>query len=198
MLKLTGAHNYGRLDYKARPRPREIEVILNGRRRIQVRLRDDVMHKQLVRLPGIRLKSLEIRVRSTYPGKGANKGCGFKEIELLPGLAKAAAADERKYEARPITTLVAKAGEKSEKWRFTTNGVDDGWMMPDHRVRGWRSGIAGFGEKRSRTVRTLWRAPDLHMRRKFLIPRGGVGELMIEMAYAGNITIWLKLALKTK
>lgn len=82
-LKLVGANNYGAEDDDW-ARPRDVEIIINGRKRIEVTLPDDCRSKHSVDIGKLRVRRIRVQIKSLYPGKKQATRVGLKEIELHP------------------------------------------------------------------------------------------------------------------
>lgn len=82
-LKLVGTHKYscGDEDWA---RPKDIEVVVNGRKRIRVTLPDDVRRKHSISIGKMRVRRIRVEIKSRYPGTKKKARVGLKEIELHP------------------------------------------------------------------------------------------------------------------
>jgi hypothetical protein len=80
-LKLAAAWQVGKPhDFLARPK--EVELSLGKGRTVRVTLPDEGRAKHEILFKKTSIKSLEIRVLSTWPGKGS-KTIGLAEVELF-------------------------------------------------------------------------------------------------------------------
>lgn len=82
VLKLVGAYDYGKQDDNW-ARPKDIEIVVNGRKKILVTLPDDVRRKHTVEIGKLTVRRLRVTIKSTYPGKSKASRVGIKEIELF-------------------------------------------------------------------------------------------------------------------
>lgn len=82
-LKLVGAHKYSNADDEW-SRPKDIVVTLNGRKRLNVTMPDDVRRKYSIEIPKLRLRRIRIEIKTRYAGRVEAGRVGFKEVEIYP------------------------------------------------------------------------------------------------------------------
>ncbi|MBK7876897.1 MAG: hypothetical protein IPJ77_14320 [Planctomycetes bacterium] len=84
--RLTLAHALTRVRDAAKPRAREVEVVVNGDVKLRVVMDADNRLKSSVELPPrTPIRSLELRILSLHDGKLGTTPVGFSEIELSGG-----------------------------------------------------------------------------------------------------------------
>jgi len=83
-IKFTGAHPYADNDTNF-GRPKDVEVIINGRRRFKRHLPDTVRRKHVITFDRMKVSRVTIRIKSLYPGTraGEEQLVGIKEIEVM-------------------------------------------------------------------------------------------------------------------
>lgn len=54
-------------------------------------------------------------------------------------------------------------------WSYTTENPGEGWTRPDFKETGWRKGPAGFGDREEGLLSTRWSAPDIWLRKPFIV-----------------------------
>lgn len=68
-----------------------------------------------------------------------------------------------------VKTVLPTAQDQDVEWAYTTARPGAGWMQEDYDDGPWSQGPAGFGTRGTpgATVRTVWKSPDIWLRREF-------------------------------
>jgi hypothetical protein len=90
-------------------------------------------------------------------------------------------------------TLVPTARQEAGVWRYTMEKPGGEWMKPGFDASAWKQGPAGFGMKGTpgSEVRTLWRSPDIWIRREIALPQGKLGELLLRIHHDEDAEVYL-------
>jgi len=179
-------------------RAKDIEIRINNRRPIQVRLEDRPNSKQYIPFSKTVVRSIRIDVTSLYPGVNAREKtvCGFAEVELF----RDRHPEDLKKLPASTKYLLALARHGPVEWRYVFTAPPEGWSDFGFRGGAWKKGDAGFGSKASTFLsrRTEWAGKDVWARREFIFPRGDPGEVRLEICHDDDVTVWINgiLALK--
>lgn len=190
-IKVVQAHQHGG-PLRARARPKDIEVrINNSRKAIPVRLVDDPLRKQYIRVPKTSIRSIRIDIKSTYRGSRANESsvCGFKEIELYSD------PHPKDLESLPdrLRYLIPIARQGGAEWRYTTEPPSVMWHRTTFKDKAWAKGKTGFGTKGGPTLPKLtdWKTPDIWMRKEFRLVPGDSRQLKFEVCHDDDVVIYV-------
>lgn len=96
-----------------------------------------------------------------------------------PALLKAINSRSAAYETQPprlgplqLTDLLPTSQTTPQTWRFTLDKPPDNWFAPDFDDSAWSQGPGGFGTPGTpgAVVGTVWKTPDIWLRRTFVAP----------------------------
>lgn len=89
--------------------------------------------------------------------------------------------------------VVALTATTREVWRYTTKKPPAGWAEPSFDDKGWDEGKAGFGTAGTpgADVGTVWKTPDLWLRRAFTLPKDAQGPLVPYVIHDEDTEIWI-------
>lgn len=116
-----------------------------------------------------------------------------RAVEKLP-VKTLAAAHQRLWRPAPqVSTVLPTAETTAATWRYTTDKPADGWFQPDFDAAGWKTGPAGFGEPSTpgAHVQTVWKSPDIWLRRTFDVAQLPAGELRLRMHHDEDAEVYL-------
>uniref|UniRef100_A0A7C4LKS5 Beta-galactosidase n=1 Tax=Schlesneria paludicola TaxID=360056 RepID=A0A7C4LKS5_9PLAN len=116
-----------------------------------------------------------------------------RAVEKIP-VATAARAHQQLWEPAPkVTTLLPTAETSPAVWKFTTEQPAEGWHQADFSDAAWTAGTSGFGEPSTpgAQVNTLWKSPDIWLRRTFDLPTLPKGELRLRMHHDEDAAVYL-------
>lgn len=94
--------------------------------------------------------------------------------------------------ATPDNLVLADALFGPAQWRYTTSSPGEGWQQPGFNDSGWSTGPAGFGNRESPGARigTLWKTPDIWLRRSLVLASTNVANLKLEIRYDDDAEVY--------
>jgi hypothetical protein len=95
--------------------------------------------------------------------------------------------------APQVVAVVSTAQEAASVWRYTTQKPADDWTKPGFDDSAWKQGPAGFGTNGTpgAHVRTAWGTSDIWLRREFMMPEGGAGEVQLNIHHDEDAEVYL-------
>jgi len=110
-------------------------------------------------------------------------------------IARAAEAARKLYLPPPVVkTLVPTSQNEPQTWRFTTEQPTGEWFAPDFDDSSWKEGPGGFGTEGTpgTVVRTIWKTPDVWLRRSFELSEvPSEGELWLNIHHDEDAEVYL-------
>lgn len=116
-----------------------------------------------------------------------------RAVEKIPA-AVAAAAHKRLWGPAPrVTTVLPTAETEPATWRYRLEPPPEGWQRSDFEDESWSIGASGFGEPSTpgSKVHTLWKSPDIWLRRTFELKELPEGELRLRIHHDENSDVYL-------
>jgi len=94
---------------------------------------------------------------------------------------------------RQTTIVVPTARELELRWQYTFSRPADDWYGVNFDASAWKAGRAGFGTPRTpgATVRTLWKTPEIWVRREFEISQGLKGTPLLRIHHDEDAVVYL-------
>jgi hypothetical protein len=89
--------------------------------------------------------------------------------------------------------VVPSAVEKAQTWKYTTAKPADGWQNADFDDAKWQEGEGGFGEPSTpgSKVRTIWKTPEIWLRRTVELPSGPVDGMSINIHHDEDAEVYI-------
>jgi hypothetical protein len=116
-----------------------------------------------------------------------------RAVEKLP-LDIAATAHKKLWGPAPqFSTVLPTAETQPATWRYVTAKPADGWEQPGFDDAAWTSAASGFGEPTTpgSKVNTIWKTPDIWLRRTFEIKEKPAGELRLRIHHDEDAEVYL-------
>jgi hypothetical protein len=113
-------------------------------------------------------------------------------IKLDP--AKTAALSAKLFQPPPTEVVVVPTAlEAAQTWRYTTDKPADGWQNADFNDASWKEGQGGFGEPSTpgTKVRTVWKTPDIWLRRTIELPSGPLDGLALNIHHDEDTEVFI-------
>jgi hypothetical protein len=88
----------------------------------------------------------------------------------------------------------------AQTWRYTLAKPPVKWFESDFDDSTWKTGPGGFGTRGTpgSVVGTVWKTPDIWIRREFTLPAGDLGEVMLLMHHDEDAEVYINGVLATK
>ncbi|GAA4303641.1 hypothetical protein GCM10023143_07320 [Compostibacter hankyongensis] len=86
-------------------------------------------------------------------------------------------------------TVLPAADEESYSCRYTEQQPAGDWMKAGFNDRGWKAGIAPFGD--NRRAKTAWKSKDIWMRRTFKGGKADLHKLLLKINHDDNVEVYL-------
>lgn len=92
-----------------------------------------------------------------------------------------------------VTTVIPAADQNPTVWHYTTKKPAETWMKPDFDDSGWLEGKGGFGTPHTphTFVATVWKTPDIWLRREIDLPALPAGDVQVWMYYDEDTEIYI-------
>jgi len=97
------------------------------------------------------------------------------------------------HESLKSTVLSPTAQAEPQEWKYTTEGVAEGWERPDFDDSAWKTGKSGFGREKTpgAVLNTEWTTSDIHLRREFEIAEVPTGKLWMSIHHDDDAEIFI-------
>lgn len=94
---------------------------------------------------------------------------------------------------RQTRLAVPTAKELELRWTYSLTRPADGWFRHDFDASAWKVGPAGFGTPRTpgATVRTVWKTPDIWLRREFELPKDFCGTPVLRIHHDEDAQVYV-------
>jgi len=118
----------------------------------------------------------------------------YDRAVVKPDLEKVAAANRgRVPPPPPVVLIVPTAREQEAAWRYTFQKPGDDWKAKDFDASSWREGKGGFGTEGTpgAVVRTVWKTPEIWLRREFTLPEGALIDPRLLVHHDEDAEIYL-------
>lgn len=86
--------------------------------------------------------------------------------------------------------VVPAGDEKPFPATYTETRPSEDWLSPDFVDTAWKKGMAPFGDNPT-TAKTLWKSPDIWMRRSFVWNGGTTDGLFLKLLHDDNAEVYL-------
>ena len=106
----------------------------------------------------------------------------------------AIAATHRVFDPPPIVhTIVPTSADSVTKWSYTLEQPDSGWYRPGFDAGAWSTGPGGFGTTGTpgAHVHTVWRSPDIWLRRSFTLDTVPSAPLYLVLHHDEDAEVYL-------
>ena len=92
-----------------------------------------------------------------------------------------------------VTVVVPTAQEAPVQWRYTFEKPPADWTKPEFDASKWKEGSAPFGTRGTPGInpRTIWRTPDIYLRREVTIPAGDFPQLKFWVIHDEDVEIYV-------
>lgn len=170
-------------------RPRDVSISINGGKPMVVRLPDEERRKLWVRFSKRSVRTIEIRILTSWGGRSTVRHGGLRGIELFEVPKNAAP------EGLPLAQevrVVRPFADPEARWSYTFEEPGEGWTaerFADHR---WERGPGGFGTEgvTFAPVRSAWSSRRIWMRDEFKL-RDPKAPLYVELNHDDDARVWI-------
>ncbi len=145
--------------------------------------------------------SAAVYTQTTDVETEANGMVTYDRAVIKVDVARVAAANKGDFSRVPETKpVVPTSKEEGQTWRYTFARPADGWEKSDFDDSLWKQGPGGFGTKGTpgAVVRTEWKTDDIWIRRKFTLPEGKVGDVLLLMHHDEDAEVYVNGVLAAK
>jgi len=121
----------------------------------------------------------------------------YDRAVIKPDLQRVAAVNRGDFSKVPpppiVKTVVPTSEGKAQPWRYTLEKPAAGWFSPGFDDSAWKTGPGGFGTKDTpgAVVGTVWKTPDIWLRREVTIPEGAFTRLALRIHHDEDAQVYV-------